>query len=65
MTWKKTRKKPVVVKFREVRPDENGIETLEGFKPCNPQEHFIIQGIEGEEYPIRKDIFYATYEIIN
>lgn len=60
--WKNCMKKPVVVQVREVRPNEEGIETLEGFKPCSTSEHLIIKGIRGEEYPIARDIFEETYE---
>jgi len=62
--WMKCRKRPVVVEFRKVRPDEGGVETLEGFKPCNPEKHFIIRGVNGEIYPIDKDIFARTYEVV-
>lgn len=62
--WKKARKKPVVIEWREVNPSETGVETLEGYKPCDPNTHFIIRGVEGELYPIRKDIFKKTYEVI-
>ncbi|MBD3405107.1 MAG: hypothetical protein GF411_03095 [Candidatus Lokiarchaeota archaeon] len=61
--WKKARKKPVLVEFREVEFDEHGVETLEGYKPCNKDEHFIIRGVEGEVYPIKKSIFFKTYII--
>ncbi len=64
MNWKRARKKPIIIDFREVKPDETGIETLEGYKPCHPDQHFIIRGIKGELYPIEKGIFYATYEVI-
>ena len=61
--WRKARKKPVTIEFREVNPDETGVETLEGYKPCNTN-HYVIRGVEGELYPIRKDIFKKTYEIV-
>lgn len=56
-------KKPVQVEFREVRKDEKSIATLEGNLYCNRDKHFIIKGVNGEEYPIEKDIFYKTYEV--
>ncbi len=80
--WKKARKKPVIVEFREVQPkmimiNGNGsattvnlfaerIETMEGTLFAKPDEDFIIRGIsrKGEIYPIKKDIFYKTYEVI-
>ena len=63
--WKKCRNKPKIREFREVRPDETGIETLEGYKDgISPETHFIMRGVKGEVYPIRKDIFEETYEVI-
>jgi len=64
MKWRKCRKRPVVVEFREVRPNEDGVETLEGFKPCEPGKHYVIRGVNGEVYPIEKTIFEKTYEVI-
>jgi hypothetical protein len=37
------------------------IETLEGIMKCNKQD-YIIQGVDGELYPCRRDIFLKTYE---
>ncbi len=37
------------------------IDTLEGTHRANPGD-FIIQGIKGELYPCKPDIFEATYE---
>ena len=56
-------KKPMQVEFREVRENESFIATLEGNLYCNRDKHFIIKGVNGEEYPIEKDIFYRTYEV--
>lgn len=50
-----------IVEVRDIRPDENGIESLEGFQPCDPNAHYIMRGIKGEEYPIEKTIFHDTY----
>ena len=80
-TWKKARKKPVIVEFREVQPKtlirvkhfEDGrteevwgeiIETLEGDHEAHIGKDFIIKGVHGETYPIKKEIFYKTYNII-
>ena len=63
--WKKCIKKQIEVEFREINQDETGVETLEGFKPCNADEHYIIKGISGELYPILKDIFNQTYDIVD
>lgn len=37
------------------------IETLEGIMKCNKND-YIIQGVDGELYPCRRDIFLKTYE---
>jgi len=39
------------------------IETLEGTHRANPGD-FIIQGIQGEIYPCKPDIFEQTYELV-
>lgn len=62
--WKKCRKKPVEVHFREVKPEGETIQTLEGKLHASPDEHYIIRGVNGEVYPIRKEIFEATYEVV-
>ena len=41
------------------------IQTLEGVLYAICDEDFIIRGVKGEIYPIKKDIFYETYEVIN
>lgn len=71
MEWKKARKKPIVIEFREVRPLYHGskgpyekIETREGVLYGWVDKDFIIKGIRGEIYPIGKDIFYETYEVL-
>ena len=63
--WKKCRKLPVIIEVREVKHNEFGIETLEGYKECNLADHFILKGVRGEEYPIRQDIFNETYEVLD
>ena len=40
------------------------IKTLEGIMRGD-YEDYIIQGIKGEIYPCKPDIFEATYEIVN
>ena len=61
--WRKARKKPIVVEFREVDGKEQ-IETREGILTANQEEDYIIRGVDGEIYPIKKSIFYCTYEVI-
>jgi len=75
--WRKARKKPVIVEFREVNPEvdlfdsedkvwRKGeiIRTLEGELRAFTDKHFIIRGVNGELYPIEKEIFFKTYEIL-
>jgi len=79
MKWRKARKKPIIIEFREPEPNDviccgiytdlhsipiERIKTLEGDLIAYPDVHFIIKGTKGELYPIRKDIFYETYEVI-
>lgn len=40
------------------------IKTLEGDHTANPHD-YIIQGVAGELYPCKPEIFNATYEIVN
>jgi hypothetical protein len=63
--WKPARKKPVRVEYREVRGETETIETLEGTLEAKADEHYIIRGVEGEIYPIEKDVFEETYERID
>lgn len=75
--WRKARKKPVVVEFREVEPKETLIAgfpireckgerfaTREGVLSAYVGEDYIIRGVEGEIYPIKKAIFHKTYEVL-
>jgi len=78
MSWGKARKKPIEVQFREVKAERlirvkypgrvevwgEVIETLEGNLFAYPDKHFIIKGVLDEIYPIEKDIFEATYDIL-
>ena len=63
LNWKKARKRPVVVEFAEL-DKPRVLETLEGRFYAHPKDEFIIRGVKGEYYPIRKDIFYETYDIV-
>lgn len=62
--WTKCRKKPVVVSFREVKAPKEVIETREGKLEAYPEKDFIIKGVKGEIYPIKKDIFKETYDLV-
>jgi len=69
--WKKARKKPVVVEFREPIPnfrhrvESEEIQTPEGPLYAVPGMHYVIRGVKGELYPIEKEIFEETYEVID
>ena len=69
MVWKKARKKPVIIEFREVEPDDDvtnceRIQTKEGILTARNDQDFVIRGIEGELYSIDKKIFEKTYDVI-
>lgn len=59
--WLPARKKPISVHYRKVGTYEIGIATPEGLMTCNPRDNYIIMGIAGEQYPIKKCIFHQTY----
>ena len=60
-TWDQYRKKPVVVKAaKQLLPGE--VDTLEGTMKF-ARGDWLIQGVAGEVYPCRADIFEATYEL--
>ena len=70
--WMIARKKPVEIRYREVIPDgeeltciSESIKTREGTIVGVLGVDFIIEGIEGELYPIKKDIFYKTYDSLS
>lgn len=78
--WKKAKKKPVEIEFREVNPTdcvidqltgevfEEGVEiikTLEGKYVARPQYDYVIRGVRGELYPIKKSIFAETYDVVD
>lgn len=62
--WKKCRKKPIVVEFREVQGEKEVIVTREGVLTAYRGKDFIIKGIRGEIYPIGKDIFHKSYDVL-
>jgi len=77
MTWGKARKKPIEVEYREPIPNgiavpslDHGhvrvewIKTLEGRLYALPERDFVIKGVKGELYPIKKEIFEQTYDIL-
>ena len=62
--WKKCRKKPIVVEFREVQGEKETIKTREGTLTAHRYKDFVIRGLRGEIYPIGKDIFHKSYDVL-
>lgn len=62
--WRKARKKPVVVEFREIEGERELVYTKEGVLYAFKR-HYIIRGVNGELYPIDKKIFAETYEVLD
>ncbi len=58
--WQFFRKKPVVIRARLVEHVEQ-IETLEGVMTAQVGD-YVIEGVKGEHYPCKPDIFALTYE---
>lgn len=61
--WGKAKKKPIEIHFRKVVGNVEVIHTLEGDLTARSEHDYIIKGVNGEEYPIRKQIFHQTYDI--
>lgn len=76
--WGIAKKKPIKIHYREVFPLTHirtlmpsreevwgeVIEIREGVLWAYPGKDYIICGVESEIYPIRKDIFHKTYDVI-
>ena len=62
--WRFAWKKPVKIRFREVTEVEK-IKTREGELCAYPEVYYIIEGVDGEQYPIKKDIFGKTYSLVD
>lgn len=62
--WKKAIKRPVIIEYREVEGNMETVYTREGHIRAYKDRDFIIKGVEGELYPIKKNIFFRTYELI-
>ena len=63
LAGKDYRKKPLVIRAYQTRK-ESKIETTEGTMTASPGD-YIIQGIKGEFYPCKPDIFEASYELVD
>ena len=63
VTFKACRKKPVIV--HAVQMDEDfTVETLEG-NMSGKRGDYLMRGAQSEFYPIKKEIFEATYDWVN
>lgn len=62
LVWKDVRKLPVQVRAARV-PIRIVIHTLEGDMRAEPGD-WLIQGVSGELYPCKPDIFAKTYEVL-
>jgi hypothetical protein len=58
--WQACTKLPVTVHVRSQKPGEKHISTREGITPIEPDD-LIMRGVQGEEYPIGREIFSRTY----
>ena len=52
--------KPVIVHYREIQPGETVVSTREGITPVLETD-LLMMGVEGEVYPISRDVFEKTY----
>ena len=60
MEQKKYRKRPVIITAYQAQEDMV-IHTLEGDMKASRGD-YIITGVDGEQYPCKKEIFEKTYE---
>jgi hypothetical protein len=60
--WQTCVKLPITVHVREQRPDETHSSTREGITPLRPDD-LIMRGVQGEEYPIGRELFNQTYRM--
>lgn len=61
--WQPCVKLPITVHVREQRPGEKHISTREGITPLLPDD-LIMRGVQGEEYPIGRELFERTYRML-
>jgi hypothetical protein len=60
--WQPCVKLPITVHVREQRPGETHVSTREGITPLLPDD-LIMRGVQGEEYPIGRELFNRTYRM--
>ena len=61
--WTPCVKLPIVVHVREQREGESHVSTREGITPVK-HDDLIMRGVEGEEYPIGRELFDKTYTLL-
>lgn len=61
--WNACIKRPIVVHVREQIQGETHVSTREGITPIQPDD-LIMRGVEGEEYPIGRELFLKTYDLV-
>jgi hypothetical protein len=61
--WKQVRRKPIILQAYQTDIVEK-INTLEGVMQASPGD-WIVQGLQGERWPVKPDIFEQTYEILH
>jgi len=61
--WTPCVKLPITVHVREQRPEETHVSTREGITPVQPDD-LIMRGVQGEEYPIGRELFNQTYKLL-
>ena len=60
--WQPCVKRPITVHVREQRPGETHSSTREGITPLRSDD-LIMRGVQGEEYPIGRQLFNQTYRM--
>jgi hypothetical protein len=60
--WQPCVKLPITVHVREQRPGETHTGTREGITPLR-HDDLIMRGVQGEEYPIGRELFEQTYRM--
>jgi len=60
--WQPCVKLPITVHVREQRPGEQHVSTREGITPVRADD-LIMRGVQGEEYPIGRELFNQTYRL--
>ncbi len=60
--WQPCVKLPITVHVREQVPGETHVSTREGITPVRPDD-LIMLGVQGEEYPIGRELFEQTYTL--